>query len=382
MLPNKRLLFVDDEPNMLTMLARLLESCGMDWEGEYCLGVDEAMAALRSRNFDTVVTDVRMPVKDGFALISEMQADAGLCNIPVIFLTGESDIELKRKALQMGAVDLLSKPIHREDLLARLRSALRLKEYQDKLEKQVSALDLQVFERTRELEDSRIEVLWRLAKAGEFRDDETGDHVARVAWCSCLLAEGIGMPAKFIELLFETSPLHDLGKIGISDTILLKEGRLTPEERANIQQHAEIGERILNDAPRLADLIPHMNIQAPLNLHTGSPSPMLKTAATIARHHHEKWDGTGYPDGLAGERIPIEARIVALADVYDALRSRRPYKAAMTKSHAQAIVRDECGRHFDPRVVEAFFQLDAKISVIYGDRAALIGAPPGVEGAV
>ncbi len=361
----KKLLFVDDELNILDMLNRLLSQCGENWEGEFCLSVDEALEALHRTKFDTVVSDIRMPKKDGLALIEAMRADDNLRNIPIIILTGEGDRTLKRRVLDMGATDLLNKPVSREDLIARLRSALRLKEYEDQLENQVVILDGLVRERTGQLEQSYREVVWRLAKAGEFRDDQTGNHVARVACCSCLLAEGMGLDPEFTELLFQTSPLHDIGKMGIPDAILLKEGRLTPEERVVIERHAEIGENILQQAPKSLALLPHMNMRASLPEGNGSSSALIKMASVIARHHHEKWNGSGYPDKLVGEEIPIEARIVALADVYDALLSKRPYKPPMDQSKALAIMQEESGRHFDPPVVKSFFAAGDRITEVY-----------------
>lgn len=374
----KKLLFVDDEPNILEMLSRMLSQCGEAWEAKFCLSVDEALEALHRTKFDTVVADIRMPKKDGFALIEAMRADEGLRNIPIIVLTGEGDRTLKRRVLEMGAADLLNKPIGREDLIARLRNALRLKEYHDQLANQVELLDSLVRERTQQLEESHREVVWRLAKAGEFRDDQTGDHVARVAWCSCVLAEGIGMKPDFIELLFQTSPLHDIGKIGIRDSILLKEGRLTREERTVMEQHAAIGENILRQTPKSIAFLSYANIPAPQSAGNGSPSSLIKMACVIARHHHEKWNGSGYPDRLAGADIPVEARIVALADVYDALLSKRPYKAAMSKPDALDIVKAESGRHFDPQVVNSFLDACARIDEGYerfggGNRSQPLG---------
>ena len=257
----KNLLFVDDEPNILHMLSRVLEQSDKGWRGEFCLTVDEAIEALRRTSFDTVVTDLRMPGKDGFDLIEAIRSDEARNSVPIIVLTGESDRSLKRKVLDMGATDLLNKPVGREDLIARLNSALRLKEYQDKLENQVDLLDGLVRERTQQLEQSHREVMWRLAKAGEFRDDQTGDHVARVAWCSCILAKGLQLKPARLELLFQVSPLHDIGKIGIPDKILLKPGKLTEEEWAIMKRHTVVGEEILLHAPKTVALLP--NIDAP-----------------------------------------------------------------------------------------------------------------------
>ncbi len=361
----KRLLFIDDEPNILHMLRRMLEQCGEAWEGEFCGSVDEGLECLRQAQFDTVVSDVRMPEKDGVALIEAMRADSRLSKIPIIVLTGEGDVTLKRRVLDLGATDLLNKPISRGDLFARLRSALRLKEYQEQLEHQIDMLDGLVRERTRQLEQSHREVVWRLAKAGEFRDDQTGNHVARVACCSSILAEGIGMDQEFITLLSLTSPLHDIGKIGISDAILLKEGMLTPEERRIIERHAAIGESILRQTPKSVALFPYMKLPVPPPDQGGIPSRLTEMASSIARYHHERWDGSGYPDGLAGASIPIEARIVALADVHDALLSKRPYKAAMCPEEALSIVRSEAGRHFDPEIIASFLAQYERLGEVY-----------------
>ena len=361
----KKLLFVDDERNILDMLSRMLGQCGENWAGDFCLGVDEALEALHRTKYDTVVSDIRMPKKDGFVLIETMCADDALRDIPIIILTGEGDRTLKRRVLDMGATDLLSKPVSREDLFARLRSALRIKEYQDQLGNQVNILDGLVRERTKQLEQSYREVMWRLAKAGEFRDDQTGNHVARVAWCSRALAESLGMNSTFVELLFQSSPLHDIGKIGIPDGILLKEGPLFPEERTMIEQHTKIGENILRQPPKSIMLLLRMAMNEPGPPEDETPSPLIKMASLIARNHHEKWDGTGYPDRLAGENIPIEARIVALVDVYDALLSKRPYKPAMSRSEAILIMQKQSGYHFDPQILKSFLDLGPKLKEIY-----------------
>jgi len=275
----KRLLFVDDDCSILDMLSRMLRQSGENWECECCGSVDEALDALLRVEFDTVVTDIRMPKKDGFVLIEAMCADDSLRNIPILVLTGEGDHTLKRRVLDRGATDLLNKPVAREDLIARLRSALRLKEYHDLLANQVNVLDRLVRERTKQLERSHREVVWRLAKAGEFRNDATGDHVARVAWCSRVLAEALGLDTEFVELLFQTSPLHDIGKIGVPDRILLKEGPLTPEERAVMRGHTKIGENILRQAPKSIVLLPHVAANEPQEVDLSLPSPLILMAS-------------------------------------------------------------------------------------------------------
>lgn len=362
-LPPKRLLFVDDEPNILDTLRRLLHQCKENWDPSFCSGVDEALAALNSVPFDVVVSDIRMPGKDGFALLEAMRADAVLRRIPVVILTGDADRGLKRRALESGASDLLNKPINSDDLIARIRSSLRLKSYQDQLENQVDVLDGLVRARTAELERTQREVVWRLAKAGEFRDDETGNHVARVASYACELAEGLGMKPARVDLILQTSPLHDIGKIGIPDSILLKPGKLTREETETMRNHTLIGEKILRSTPKAASIARHKP-RSGTGDHAGTGSVLIDLAASIARSHHEKWDGSGYPDGLSGKDIPIEARIVAVSDVFDALMSKRPYKDAMPESDALEFLSRERNRHFDPDVVDVFLERVDKIRAI------------------
>lgn len=359
------ILFVDDEPNMLDMLKRMLALCKEKWSGEYCLDVDSALTILRQKKIDTIVADIRMPGKDGYALISSIVGDEMLSEIPIIVLTGERDRTLKRKLLDLGATDLLNKPVCREDLFARLRSALRIKEYQDRLANQVNVLDRLVRERTYQLEQSHRDAIWRLAKAGEFRDDQTGCHVARVAWCSRVLAELTDQNDEYVELLFQTSPLHDIGKIGIPDKILLKDGPLTPDERVIIEKHTIIGENILRQAPKAVSLLSRINIKEIAPFDNEHISPLIQMASTVARSHHEKWNGNGYPDHLSGETIPLAARIVALVDVYDALLSKRTYKPAMSRDQALSILQTESGKHFDPVLVGIFLDNIDKIQDIY-----------------
>lgn len=347
-----RLLFVDDDPVILELFARMLEE--QPWEAHFCTNVDDALDYLAQHPVDTVISDIRMPVKDGFDLLGAVRGREEFRQIPVIILTGDSDRALKRRALDLGATDLLNKPIAREDLFARIRSALQLKRYEDQLAEQVRELDRRVNERTRQLEASHREVVWRLAKAAEFRDDDTGNHVFRVGICSRLLAEGLGRDRDFLELILLTSPLHDIGKLGIPDAILLKEGRLSPRERQLIEQHCVMGAEILSLEPKSSvalgllaeEFVPEV-ADHPLN-------PFLEMASSIALGHHERWDGHGYPNRLVATEIPLECRIVAVADVFDALTSWRPYKPPLSDDEAVAMLLKESGRHFDPEIIEVF----------------------------
>ncbi|MBI2423761.1 MAG: response regulator [Candidatus Hydrogenedentes bacterium] len=355
------ILFVDDEPNFLDGLRRMLRPQRDQWEMHFAGGVDEALEILHATMMDAVVSDVNMPVKSGFDLLMEIKAHPEFCTAPVIILTGNAETDLKRRALDLGAADLLNKPVNSEDLIARVRSVLRLKMYEDRLRSYNEELEQRVRERTRELELSRQDIIWRLAKAGEFRDRETGEHVMRVACCSRILAKAAGLPGIEVDRIFLTSPLHDIGKIGIPDGILLKEGKLTPVERNFMERHCEIGASILLEQPRnMAIFLSSMNNQDP-GKNAEKASDALRTmSAEIARAHHEHWDGTGYPEGTAGENIPVAARVVAIADVYDALRSPRPYKSAFDVKTTLTLMTDLRGAHFDPRLFDVFREVYAQ----------------------
>jgi len=363
----KHLLFVDDEVLILQMFERILHSEHKDWELHFAQDGDAALQIASQYDLDVVVTDVRMSGKDGFDLLRSLRASKRTSGVPTIVVTGDSEPTLKRHALDLGATDLLAKPLNREDLLARIRSALRLKAYQDQIEEQVRTLDCRVKERTLELEESQREVVWRLAKAGEYRDDQTGNHVVRVACYSHAIAEGLEMDKDFIDALFATSALHDVGKIGVSDNILLKRGPLTKEERKTMQEHCQMGAGILTSAPKAIDVRCKHGYGGSAAVRTALKNELLEMAAVIAKNHHEKWDGSGYPDRLSEKNIPLEARIVALADVFDALTSERPYKPAFSKEKSFEIIREETGRHFDPQVVAAFERNRNEVAAIHAE---------------
>jgi len=350
----KKLLFVDDDPNILDILERMITPHAADWDAHFCLGAEEAMDLVEQADFDTIVSDARMPEKDGFWLLKRLQESERTRGIPVIILTGDCEPSLKRQALEMGATDLLNKPICREDLLGRLRSALRLKGSQDALASHIRSLEDNVRERTRALETSHREIVWRLAKACEYRDDETGQHVMRVAFYSRAIAAGLGMAPAFVDEIFLTSPLHDIGKIAMPDRVFLKPGLLTPAEMKVMQSHCEIGARLLLEQPQALNVFHGDGSGTAMPFGMGDDNPFIKMASRIALGHHEKWDGTGYPNSLAGEDIPIESRIVALADVFDALVTERPYKPAFSLKRSLDILAEETGRHFDPEVCRAF----------------------------
>lgn len=364
MAENASILFVDDERSVLDALRRALRGQRDVWDLHFAQSVDEALDKSRAIDFDAVVTDAAMPGRDGLDLLKTLQGSAETRDIPIVMLTGLDDVDLKRRAMELGAIDLLNKPIVSEDLVARLRSVLRLKSCQDRLKEHNELLERQVRRRTLELERSRLEIIWRLAKAGEFRDEQTGNHVVRVGAFSMALAEELGLSSEFVEMIFLTSPLHDIGKIGVSDTTLLKNGPLTAAEWVVMKQHCKIGYEILQRDPSGLAEFQYWRRDDANPQHGPLENPFLKQAALIALNHHERWDGGGYPNGLQGEQIPLEARIVTIADVYDALSHARPYKPAYPEEQVISIMNEEAIWRFDPRVFAAFQQIQGRFREI------------------
>lgn len=284
-----------------------------------------------------VLLDLHMPQIDGFELMELLATTTGeRRSIAFLVLTADATEETKRRALSMGARDFLTKPLDRVELLLRVRNVLQVEELQDRLFEHNANLEDEVAERTRDLDQARLEILKHLALAAEFRDDDTQEHAWRIGRTSALLAIGLGLPDRELELIARAAPLHDIGKVGVPDAILLKPGKLTAAEYETIKTHTTIGAEILS----------------------GSRSPLLVMAEEIALTHHERWDGQGYPGGIRGEQIPLPGRIVAVADVFDALTHERPYKRAWPVPEALAEILREAGRHFDPQVVQVFSSLD------------------------
>jgi response regulator RpfG family c-di-GMP phosphodiesterase len=357
----QRVLFIDDEPTVLEVLKRMLYTYRKQWELHFCMTVDEALRLIDEFAFDVIVSDARMPVKDGFWFLDAMRNDQKTCSIPVIILTGDHEPTLKRKALEMGAADLLTKPICSEDLVARISSAIRLKKYQDELGENIRDLEERAYEKGKDLEISHHEVVWRLAKACEHRDEHAGRHILRVAAFSKTIAKRMDQPDDFQKTLLMASSLHDIGSIGVPDAILLKPDSLTEEEWRLMRRHTQIGYDILLGDPEALKMLrtASNNIFDPESL--ARVNPFLKMAADVALNHHEKWDGSGYPQGLSGTEIPLAARITTIADVFDALVSTRPYRPAYAFEDALGIMRDEAEKHFDPDVWAAF---DSNIDLI------------------
>jgi putative two-component system response regulator len=330
------ILAVDDEESNLLLLRRILQRAGYTNVETTTnpTSVPEMFVTARPR---LVLLDLHMPQMDGFELMERLGPMTGeRRSVPFLVLTADATEETKRRALSVGARDFLTKPLDQIELLLRVRNLLQVQHLQDRLYEQNANLEDEVAERTRDLEQARLEILDRLAIAAEYRDDATQEHAWRLGRTSALLALGLGLPDRDVELIRRAAPLHDIGKIGIPDAILLKPGRLTDEEFEQIKTHTTIGAEILS----------------------GSRSPLLVMAERIALTHHERWDGRGYPRGLAGEQIPLPGRILAVADVFDALTHERPYKRAWPVPEAAAEILSQAGGQFDPDVVEAFLQLD------------------------
>lgn len=350
----KQILFVDDEQPVLDALRRMLR-CHRDvWEITCVNHAASAWELLLEHDFDVVVSDIKMPGMSGLELLDRIQRTEQTRDIPVIMLTSLSSRQTKRQALDLGAADLLNKPVEPEDLVSRLRAALRLKAFQDRLKLHNRLLKRRVQQRSRDLAQARLDIIWRLGKAAEHRDDATGNHVIRVGCMSRVIAETLGMDHDFIETLSLAAPLHDIGKIGVPDAILRKPGPLTPEEAELMKQHCRIGARILsgNSKARIA-FRQWRGLPAQPNAESRG-NPVLEMGATIALLHHEKWDGTGYPRGLRGEEIPLEAGIVAISDVFDAMTSERPYKARYDEERALHVIRNKAKTHFVPEAYSAF----------------------------
>ncbi|GAX59514.1 response regulator receiver modulated metal dependent phosphohydrolase [Candidatus Scalindua japonica] len=360
----RKILFIDDESNVLDGFRRMLRNQRKEWDMSYIGSVDAALELIEERYFDVIVSDIKMPEKDGFELLKILHKSERTRNIPVIIITGCNESDMKCRALDLGATDLLNKPVCREDLLARLHSVLRLKSYQDELNNQNKILEHKVRERTIELENSRLDILWRLGKVAEFRDEETGNHVIRVGWYCKIIAESLGMRSDFVEMLFLTSPLHDIGKVGIPDEILLKGGRLNHDQWEIMKRHCIIGSEIFNQDYVGMKSFLAWSWKNEHKRYNNENNPLYKMASSVTMTHHEKWDGTGYPKCLAGDEIPLASRIVAISDVYDALCSERPYKSAFSENEALTIMGKEVGLHFDPDVYHAFAKSLSEIRII------------------
>lgn len=336
-----RVVIVDD----VAANTRLLESSLKAFGLRNIVSFSDSAAALdwlRANSWSLLLLDIDMPAPDGFEILRQLSdRDRGVS--PVVIITALSDTVSRRCGLELGANDYLSKPVDLPEVILRVRSNLELSFANLALQQAKSGLEARVEQRTAQLNESYLAVMQTLTRAAAYRDNETGSHIQRIGESAALIARELGMDESWVELLRQAAPLHDVGKIGIPDHILLKPGALTEDERRIMNQHPQIGWDILNQE---------------------HPSPLTRMAADIALGHHEKWDGQGYPHGLSGEQIPLAARIVALCDVYDALRMPRPYKAAWSCERAQCYIREQAGKHFDPLLVRTLEGLYPRIEAI------------------
>lgn len=329
-----RILLVDDERANLVLMDRMLRAARYT-NLELIQDPRELMPAYQAQPIDLILLDIRMPHLSGFDILDELAARDDPMVAPVMVLSAEYNRDAVLRALHAGARDFIGKPIDRAEVLAKVRNMLEVRLAHRLAHNQRLLLERLVAERTTQLRETRLQVVHRLGRAAEYRDNETGDHILRMSHVSALLARHLGWDDARCECMLHASPMHDVGKIGIPDSILLKPAKLTPDEWAIMQAHTSIGGAILD----------------------GDDSDLLHMAREIALAHHEKWDGSGYPGGLAGEEIPHSGRIVAIADVFDALTSARPYKAPWPLEQALDTIREGANQHFDPRIVEAFFDL-------------------------
>lgn len=315
-----RLLLVDDEPTNLHVLRQIL---GTDYRLQFATDGHKALQLAQQQKPDLILLDIMMPQLSGYDVCRQLKADARTQDVPVIFVSALTDMDDEAEGFEAGGVDYIIKPVRAPVVRARVRTHLSL-------------VDAQA------LRHSRLQIVQRLGRAAEYKDNETGMHVMRMSHSAHALAMAAGCPEAWCDDLLHAAPMHDVGKIGIPDTVLLKPGPLTDSEWAIMRQHPAIG----------AEIIGNHDCQ------------MLQLARTVALTHHEKWDGSGYPAGLRGEEIPLAARIVALADVFDALTSVRPYKRAWSVDEAMAYIQSQAGKHFDPHLVSLFVGLRSQLEAI------------------
>lgn len=334
-----RILIVDDESSSAALLADILASINLK-NVVICVDPHEAVTQFAREEFDLVLLDLIMPGMNGFGVLNAFASRRDLREIPVIVVTSLDDRATCIRVLQGGAADFIAKPVHEDEVLARCVHLLESRILKKELRRQVEI-------RSRELRQAQMDILLHLGLAAEYRDNETGQHVQRIARMSERMAVELGCDSRFTESIRHAAHMHDIGKIGIPDSILLKPGKLTDSQWIIMKTHSTIGAAILS----------------------GGSTEHVTMAEVIAKSHHEKWDGSGYPDGLVGLEIPLEARIVAVVDVFDALTSERPYKSAWTQEAALDFILGQSGKHFDPAIVTVFLAIFPSLCTICRNHA-------------
>jgi putative two-component system response regulator len=342
-----KILIVDDQEANVLLLDRMLRGAG--YSAISSTRVAREVCGLHQKHrYDLILLDLQMPDMNGFQVMEELAKSEPDGYVPVLVVTAQRDHKLR--AFRAGAKDFISKPFELAEVLARVRNMLEVRLLHEKLHRSNDELERRVRERTAELHDSCLETIFAMTRSAEHRDEDTGAHVQRISYYSRELAAVLGKSEELVDLIFFASPMHDIGKIGIPDHILLKPGGFTPDEWEIMKGHTTMGARILGS----------------------SRSPYLRMGAEIALNHHERWDGGGYPDGRRGEAIPLTARIMNICDVYDALRSKRPYKPALDHPKAMDIISRGDGRtrpeHFDPAILVAFERNHESFREIYETR--------------
>ncbi len=327
-----KILIIDDQKLHHLYLEKVLRDAG-GFQNIRCLADPlKAYSTVLEYNPDLIVLDILLPQLDGFQIMEQLHSFRERHYLPILAVSAEQSTDFRLKALRMGATDFLHKPYENAEIIFRIRNMLEMRLMHMTVESQNRLLEEKVDERTKELKASQIEIIRRLAQAAEFRDNETGAHIIRMSHYCARLARAMGFSDQDVELILTASPLHDIGKIGIPDSILLKPAKLTVQEFEIMKTHTTIGAQLL----------------------TGASSPVMKMAQTIALSHHENWDGTGYPKGLKGEDIPLVGQICSVSDVFDALISERPYKRPWTPQQAAQEIISQKGKKFKPELVDRF----------------------------
>lgn len=336
---NRKILIVDDTPSNIKILGEILLP---EYEVNIATSGPQALDNIENNPPDLVLLDIMMPEMDGFEVCRKIKENENTKDIPVIFVTAKDEVSDEAKGFEIGGIDYITKPVTPSIVLARIKTHLELKSANEDLKNQNAILDQKIKKRRMELKASQLEAVERLGLAAEYRDEETGQHIKRISEYCRLIGIHLGFTTEGNENLAIASTMHDVGKIGIPDHIIMKPGKLTADEWEIMKNHTVIGAKLLSE----------------------SESEILQAAETIALTHHEKWDGTGYPNGLKGEEIPLIGRIVCMCDMFDTLVSERPYKESWSIKSAIQEIKNKSGTYFDPKLVELFSTLDHEINKI------------------
>jgi putative two-component system response regulator len=362
-LQQQRLFIVDDEELNIRVARKYLRSWGFE-SIEATTDPTTAVERIRKEPPDLILLDVMMPEISGLDLLVELRADAATRHLPIVILTAHTDDEIRHQALLRGANDFLAKPIDPLELRPRVTNLLALRAHQKCLERYAENLEAEVRRRTAQLDVAQHHVVHCLARAAEYRDNDTGRHIVRVGLYAGLIARALNLSDDFVTIIEQAAKLHDVGKIGIPDAILLKNGKLDPEEYRAMQKHCDMGLQVIRQTTEEDCIAFRRHATMGASILEQVDTPLLRMASEIALTHHEKWDGSGYPLGLAGTAIPLSGRITAVADVFDALSTRRSYKPSFPLEKCYRILEEGRGTHFDPDVLDAFLkQKDAVVSI-------------------